>query len=97
MSNHIRNAAVISLALGTALALSACGVDQTQEGDMPDVTVEGGQLPAYDVDMAEVDVGSEEVTVDVPTVDVNMPEDDGRGADIDVGDGEDEADIDPDN
>ena len=97
MSNHIRNAAVISLALGTALALSACDVDQTQEGDMPDVTVEGGQLPAYDVDMAEVDVGSEEVTVDVPTVDVNMPEDDGRGADIDVGDGQDEVDVDPDN
>ena len=77
MSNPIRKFAVISLALGTALALSACDVDQTEEGDMPDVTVEEGDLPAYDVDAADVSVDTEEVTVDVPDVDVTMPEDDG--------------------
>ena len=79
MSNPIRKFAVISLALGTALALSACDVDQTEEGDMPDVTVEEGDLPAYDVDAADVSVDTEEVTVDVP--------------DVDVGDGDDELNV----
>jgi hypothetical protein len=92
MSNPIRKFAVLSLALGTALALSACDVDQTEEGDMPDVTVEEGNLPEYEVDAAEVDVGTEEVTVEVPDVDVTMPEDDGD-ADIDIGDGENEVEV----
>lgn len=90
MSNPIRKFAVISLALGTALALSACQVEQTEEGDMPNVTVEDGNLPEYEVETAEVDVGTEEVTVEVPDVDVTMPDDDGD-ADIDIGDGEDEV------
>ena len=92
MINPIRKFAVISLALGTALALSACDVDQTEEGDMPDVTVEEGDLPAYDVDAADVSVDTEEVTVDVPDVDVDMPEDDGD-ADVDAGDGDDEFNV----
>lgn len=96
MSNPIRKFAVISLALGTALALSACEVSQTEEGDMPDVTVEEGSLPAYDVEPADVTVGSKEVTVDVPTVDVDMPEEDGS-ADVDIGDGEDEVEVRGDN
>ena len=92
MSNPIRKFAVISLALGTALALSACDVDQTEEGDMPDVTVEEGNLPEYDVEMADVSVGTEEVTVEVPDVDVTMPDEDGDAdSDVDVGDGEDEV------
>lgn len=92
MSNPIRKFAVISLALGTALALSACEVTQTEEGDMPDVTIEEGDLPAYDVEPADVTVGTEEVTVDVPTVDVDMPREDGE-ADPDLGDGEDEVQV----
>ncbi len=60
-----------------ALALSACSVDQTEEGEMPEVDVdaEGGNMPEYDVDTADVEVGTEEQTVEVPTVDVEMPED----------------------
>ena len=92
MSNPIRKFAVISLALGAALALSACDVDQTEEGDMPDVTVEEGDLPAYDVEPADVSVDTEEVTVDVPDVDVDMPEDNGE-SDVDAGDGQDELEV----
>ena len=92
MSNPIRKFAVISLALGAALALSACEVSQTEEGDMPDVTVEEGDLPAYDVEPADVSVGTEEVTVEVPDVDVDMPEEDGA-TDVDAGDGEDEVQV----
>lgn len=53
-----------------AMFLGACEVRQTEEGDMPDVDVEGGQLPEYDVDAAPVRVGTDTQTVVVPDVDV---------------------------
>lgn len=58
-----------------AVGLTACDVDQTEEGQAPDVEVEEGQLPAYDVEGPEVDVTEDTVTV--PDVDVNAPDDDG--------------------
>lgn len=58
-----------------AISLAACDVDQTREGEMPEVDVQGGQMPAYDVETADVDVGTEERTVTVPDVDVTMPGD----------------------
>lgn len=59
---------------GSALMLAGCDVDQTQEGELPEVTAEGGQLPEYDVDTADVDVGTREETITVPDVDVTMPD-----------------------
>lgn len=53
-----------------AMALSACDVEQTEEGELPEVEAQGGNMPEYDVDTADVDVGTEERTVEVPTVDV---------------------------
>lgn len=53
-----------------AFGLAACDVDQTQEGDLPDVDVEGGQVPEYDVDAADVDVGTDTQTVITPDIDV---------------------------
>ena len=63
----------LSLLLGAAsLGLAACDVDQTKEGELPDVDVNatGGQLPEYNVDAPEVTVGTENKVVEVPTVDV---------------------------
>lgn len=79
MSNMIGKTAMLTFALASAFALVACDVDKTQEGELPEVDVdaEGGQLPAYDVEAPEVDVGSEPVTVPVPDVDVEMPDEDG--------------------
>jgi len=57
-----------------ALGLAACDVDQTKEAKMPEVEVKSGQMPAYDVEAADVDVGTKETTVTVPTVDVTMPD-----------------------
>ncbi|SDS55557.1 hypothetical protein SAMN05216421_1739 [Halopseudomonas xinjiangensis] len=69
----IAPAAILTAALG----LAACDVEQTEEGSMPDVDVsaEGGNMPEYDVDAADVDVGTREKTVTVPDVDVTMPDD----------------------
>lgn len=51
-------------------------VDQTEEARLPDVdvAVEGGNMPEFDVEAGDVEVGSEEVTLNVPTVDVQSPE-----------------------
>jgi len=61
-----------------AFALSSCDVDQTREMKVPkvDVDVEDGQLPAFDVDVADVDVNMKDKKVDVkvPDVDVKMKE-----------------------
>ena len=76
MSNLIKKTAMLAFAMTSALALAACDVDQTQEGELPDVdvTVEEGELPAYDVETADVEIGTETVPVEVPDVDVEMPD-----------------------
>ena len=64
----------ISIGLAAGLALGGCDVDQTREGELPqvDVDVEEGQLPRYDVDAPDVDVALREREVTVPDVDVDV-------------------------
>jgi hypothetical protein len=71
---------ITSLIAPLAIGLAACDVDQTQEGEMPEVEVTGGQMPEYDVETADVDVGTEEKTVEVPDVDITMPDAEGTPA-----------------
>lgn len=91
MKSKLIGGAVMLFALGS---LTACDVEQTEEGKLPDVdvSVEGGNMPEYDVETADVSVGMKEKevevpdvdvdvdtetkTVKVPTMDVNMPDDD---------------------
>ena len=65
---------VLALALMLITPLVACTVEQTEEAELPevDVDVEGGNLPEFDVDAAEIEVGLEDETVTVPTVDVDV-------------------------
>lgn len=88
LSRYWRNAARIALIPALVLTF-ACSVDQTREAKAPDVDVDvdPGQLPAYDVDWADVDVGTtertvmvpeiefkrEKATVNVPYIDINAP------------------------
>lgn len=76
------------------VGVAGCDVEQTREAEMPEVDVdvetEPGQMPAYDVDWADVNVGTttktvtvpklvvvtEEVEVEVPYIDVSMPGED---------------------
>lgn len=58
------------------LGLAACDVKQTEEGKLPDVDVEGGQAPKFDVDAGDVDVGTEKKEITTPTVDVDTPAED---------------------
>lgn len=61
-------------AASVALFLSGCTVEQTEEGNLPDVNVdvEGEtRMPGFEVHPADVDVGTTTTEVTVPTVDVN--------------------------
>ena len=65
---------------GVALALTACDVNKTEEGDLPDVEVDGGEVPEYEVVKKE--------DGEMPSVDVEggeMPEYDVETADVEVG------------
>lgn len=94
-SKWLHLVAAVGLAAVTLFS-TGCDVDQTREAELPDVDVDvdvdadPGQLPAFDVDWASVDVGTqtkmvqvpkvivvmEEVEVEVPYLDVNMPGED---------------------
>lgn len=56
-----------------AFAFGLIDIDQTKTAQLPDVKVEtsGGQAPAFDVNTADVDVGTKKATIDVPTVSVD--------------------------
>ena len=57
--------------IAAAFAFGLIDFDQTKEAKLPEVAVQGGQAPAFDVDTAKVDVGTKSATVDVPKVDVS--------------------------
>ena len=87
MKNIIASISIVALLFATS-----CKVDQKQEAALPDVDVdidaESGQLPSFDVDWADVNVGTktkmikvpkvvvvmEETEVEVPYIDVDMPD-----------------------
>lgn len=67
---------LIVLAGASGLGLAACDVDQTKNAQLPDVdvNVSGGQAPEFNVTGPEVNVGMENKTIQVPDVDVKVPE-----------------------
>lgn len=70
--------ASLALAIAAVLPLAACDVEQTREGDLPEV--EGGQLPEYDVDVdaPDVDVETDTAVIEVPDVDIDGEDDPGE-------------------
>ncbi len=69
---RIRNLMLLP-ALAAIFAVGACSVEQTREGEAPEVNVEPGTAPAYDVDVADVDVTQDTQTIVTPRVEVNPP------------------------
>lgn len=57
-----------------AFAFGLIDINPTAETRMPDVSLKtsGGQALVFDVDTATIDLGTEEKTIEVPTVDVKM-------------------------
>ncbi|MEC7762382.1 MAG: hypothetical protein VX874_10790 [Pseudomonadota bacterium] len=61
-----------------AFAVFMVDFDVADEGALPDVdvSVDGGELPEVDAEVGDVDVGTRTEEIEVPTIDVNPPEDD---------------------
>lgn len=84
---------VVLAAVIAVFAYYMIDIDQTQEGALPDVdvSVEGGALPEFDADVGSIEMGQAEVevevpdvdvsttteTIEVPTISIEAPEDDG--------------------
>ncbi len=68
-----RYVSVLTAAL-LAISITGCDVDVKDEGELPEVDVEGGRLPDVDARGPDVDLEMEEKTVTVPDVDVDIPE-----------------------
>jgi hypothetical protein len=68
--------AIAALVLLVLFATGILDMNQTKEGKLPDVDVsaQGGQAPAFDVDAKEVVVGTKESNISVPDVDVKSKE-----------------------
>lgn len=61
---------VIVLIVAGLMIFQVIGIPQTQQGALPQVKIEGGQVPKFDVEVGKVDVGTVNRTVEVPTVNV---------------------------
>lgn len=77
---HMRKTFMVLASTSLALGLAACDVDQTEEGAAPDIDINAGELPEFDVETADVNVTTGTRTVEIPTadVDVNVPDADGE-------------------
>ena len=64
-------------AIALGLAGAGCDVEETREGRAPDIDIQAdpGEAPEYDIETAEVEVGTEVQEVRTPDIDVTMPGD----------------------
>ncbi|NJL83452.1 MAG: hypothetical protein HC890_11785 [Chloroflexaceae bacterium] len=66
---------LLLIPVAALLAFSTgCLIEQEEPGEAPEVNVEPGRLPEYDVEGPDVEVGTEEKTIEVPTVDIDPPQ-----------------------
>lgn len=68
--------AIIAVAFGIYMV----DIDQTQDAALPEVSIEGGQMPEFDAEVGDVSVTEEEVTVTVPEINITPPEGDEAAA-----------------
>lgn len=63
-------------AVAIAFGVYMVDIDQTRDAALPEISIEGGQLPEFEADVGDITVTEEEVTVTVPDVNIIPPEDD---------------------
>jgi hypothetical protein len=61
---------LIVLAAALLMIFGMISIDQTQTAQLPSISVEGGQAPQFEADVGSVDLGTQNRTVAVPTIDV---------------------------
>ena len=57
-------------ALALVFSLGACTAEVEDEGSLPEVNVEGGDMPNIDVDPANVDITTDTQTIVTPDIDI---------------------------
>ncbi|UWX54432.1 hypothetical protein NYZ99_16125 [Maribacter litopenaei] len=66
------------LIMGVGALITSCNIKKEEKGELPEVDVDvmadAGELPEYDVNWADIDVGTTTKTVNVPKVVVVMEE-----------------------
>ena len=62
---------IAALVIVAGMATGFINIDQTKTAQLP--RLEGGQAPAFKADVARIDVGTENKTIEVPKVDVQKP------------------------
>lgn len=69
---------VIVAAVAIGFGVYMIDIDQTEQASLPnvDVTVEGGNLPEFDAEVGDIETGTEVITMEVPTIDIQSPEED---------------------
>ena len=87
-TKHLNLAKILPISLIMLLfPLTSCQVEQEQAGRLPDVKVEPGRLPEFDIEGPDVNVGvtertvtvpkvvvvQEEETIEVPYIDIDVP------------------------
>ena len=77
-------AVVAVLAIIAAFAFGLIDINQTKEAKVPEVSVSGGQAPAFDVDTAKVDVGTKSTDVTLPKVEVGTTKEQVKVPTVDV-------------
>ncbi|MCR9108885.1 hypothetical protein [Marivita sp. XM-24bin2] len=64
----------VVLVAAVAFGVYMVDIDQTEEGTLPTVSIDGGNMPEFDAEVGDVEVGERDVTVTVPDVDLESPE-----------------------
>lgn len=64
---------IAALVVLAGMATGFINIDQTQVAQLP--RLEGGQAPKFEADVAKINVGTENKTVEVPTLSVDKPAD----------------------
>lgn len=64
---------IILLVLAGGIATGFIDLQKTRDGQLPEIAVKKGALPAYEASVAKVEVGTRNETVEVPTVEVKKP------------------------
>lgn len=65
---------IVVLIFGVAWAFGLVNLQQTRDAKLPTLSVQGGQLPKFDADVAKVNVGTKSENVSVPKIDVGTTE-----------------------
>ncbi|GAB5448011.1 hypothetical protein [Gymnodinialimonas sp.] len=66
--------AVAIAAIVAVVGIYMVDIDQTEQGALPDVSVEGGNLPEFEAEVGSVEIIEETVTV--PGIEITPPEND---------------------